>query len=113
MPPTCVCFDKCHTSKEKRCDWPLSRSRPSVKTSNMADYEEGDSDEYNESSDEASRPSLSGGDHPADPSYRHKKLNKSGSIIESQDYELNYAKILVLYTGGTIGMRSHSGGEVE
>ena len=46
-----------------------------------------------------------------DPSYRPKVLKRSGLSIESNEFDLhNQAKILVLYCGGTIGMKSHGGG---
>ncbi len=47
-----------------------------------------------------------------DPSYRPKVLKRSGQSIDSPEFDVrNQAKILVLYCGGTIGMRSHGGGE--
>ena len=56
--------------------------------------------------------SVESGEH-TDPSYRPKLLKQLGrSIDEVQHFDfLNVAKILVLYSGGTIGMRSHSGGK--
>jgi len=50
---------------------------------------------------------------PVDPSYIPKALNTAGeSISEHSGFESERcnAKILVLYCGGTIGMRSHDGG---
>ncbi|XP_074662168.1 L-asparaginase-like [Tubulanus polymorphus] len=43
-----------------------------------------------------------------DPSYR-RKLLKGFSIENVQDYGSFEAKVLVLYTGGTIGMKCHNG----
>ena len=53
-------------------------------------------------------------DH-VDPSYRPKLLKHSGtSLTESADWgEGNLARLLVLYTGGTIGMRSQAGGKTR
>ena len=48
-----------------------------------------------------------------DPSYRPKVLKRSGLSIESNEFDIyNQAKILVLYCGGTIGMKSHGGGKM-
>jgi L-asparaginase/Glu-tRNA(Gln) amidotransferase subunit D len=55
--------------------------------------------------------------HHVDPSYRPKILKKSGhsfDIVTSPSAEDPYesiSRILVLYCGGTIGMRSHGGGK--
>ena len=47
-----------------------------------------------------------------DPSYKPKVLKRSGQSIDSNEFDLyNQAKILVLYSGGTIGMKSHGGGK--
>ena len=48
-----------------------------------------------------------------DPSYKPKVLKRSGQSIDSNEFDLhNQAKILVLYSGGTIGMKSHGGGKM-
>ena len=53
-------------------------------------------------------------DEPLDPSYTPKVLKTSGNSIVKRiefEHETNSAKILVLYCGGTIGMRSYGGGK--
>ena len=48
-----------------------------------------------------------------DPSYRHKILRRSGTSIESEDFNPEKeTRVLVLYTGGTIGMKVHDGGKI-
>ena len=64
--------------------------------------------------DSARKPRLPSGTstESIDPSYRPKLLKRSGLSIESNEFDLvNQAKILVLYCGGTIGMKSHGGGK--
>ena len=53
-------------------------------------------------------------DEPLDIS-RLLKTTAGTSVIKHTEleYEINSAKILVLYCGGTIGMRSHGGGIVN
>ena len=81
----------------------------------MADLENDDSDNaarFYLTSPQQSVDSV--GDHVdhVDPSYKPKVLKVSGTSIGLNEYvEKNQAKILVLYSGGTIGMRSHHGGE--
>ena len=56
---------------------------------------------------------------PMDPSYQPKILRQCSSSAKTlddldQEYEPNpFSKILVLYTGGTIGMKSKGGGTVK
>ena len=48
-----------------------------------------------------------------DPSYEPKLLKAYNVSVDSEDIEFeasNESRILVLYTGGTIGMRVHGGG---
>ena len=86
----------------------------------MADqWDEGDSDNDSQSNDQSHGDvvqfSLSQSEElHSDPSYKPKKLKKSGSIIENQDFEYlteQYSRVLVLYTGGTIGMKSNFSGK--
>ena len=47
-----------------------------------------------------------------DPSYKQKILKLSGTSIESEDFNPEKeTRVLVLYTGGTIGMKVHDGGK--
>ena len=49
-----------------------------------------------------------------DPSYKRKVLKHSVSSIESEDFNPEKeSRVLVLYTGGTIGMKVHDGGETD
>lgn len=51
-----------------------------------------------------------------DPSYKPKKLKFTGTSMESSDFEFDPEKetrILVLYSGGTIGMKSYDGGKLK
>ena len=53
-------------------------------------------------------------EEPLDPSYTPKLLKTTGnSIVKNTEFECesHSAKILVLYCGGTIGMRSYGGGK--
>ncbi len=83
---------------------------------NMAESEDGSSSEHGKKNGQFYISRDDSVDNtPVDPSYKHKVLKHTGSSIESEDFdqfESNYAKVLVLYTGGTIGMRSHGGGKV-
>ena len=48
-----------------------------------------------------------------DPSYKYKLLRKSSTSLDSEEFEFDpetETRILVLYTGGTIGMKVHEGG---
>ena len=53
-----------------------------------------------------------------DPSYKPKVLKLQGTSIDADEFSVkskarakDYAKVLVLYTGGTIGMKSIDGGK--
>ena len=49
-----------------------------------------------------------------DPSYRHKHLRRSGTSTEADEFNPDReTRVLVLYTGGTIGMKVHDGGEIH
>lgn len=46
-----------------------------------------------------------------DPSYKPKVLKKSSTSFDSDDFDPEKeTRLLVLYTGGTIGMKVHGGG---
>lgn len=89
------------------CDLVLSQS------SQMAHREDGENDRQSCKfyAQEESLDTFSDSLAHIDPSYKHKLLKPSGTSIESTEWEQNIAKILVLYSGGTIGMRSHGGGK--
>ena len=51
---------------------------------------------------------------PVDPSYKTKELHAPAISLTSPDLtkqEEHESRVLVLYTGGTIGMKLHDGGE--
>lgn len=60
----------------------------------------------------SSRGHLNGRTGFVDPSYRPKKLNCWPQRLDSEGLHENHSTVMVLYCGGTIGMRTKNGGKI-